>query len=512
MTWTISKRLYAVLATIVALLAISAALAWQLGSGAEQRLRAVRDTTQQTAALADAQSALWGLRWGVAQIIAVNNAETTTKVMGDSDKLRSTADKALGDFIGLTADTEQKSRAEALRKTFNEYASWRAKWGEAWGAGRTEEAAKIRAEHTTPLGAATVKGFAELIELQRKTAASTADDGYAAVARLTAIALGSMALAGAVAAVLLLLATRAITRPLQDACAMAQQVAQGDLATEVSTQRSDEIGQLLQALAGMRRSLAEVVSHVRRGAEGVASTSGEIASGNGELSQRTERQAAALEQTAASMEQLGTTVRHNADNAREANTLAREASTVAVQGGEVVGKVVETMKGITEASRRIGDITSVIDGIAFQTNILALNAAVEAARAGEQGRGFAVVAGEVRTLAQRSADAAKEIKALITESVQRIEQGSELVDQAGATMTDVVGSIRRVTELMGQISAASTEQSDGVAQVGQAVQQMDQGTQQNAAMVEQTSAAALRLQEQARELVDAVGVFRLARA
>jgi methyl-accepting chemotaxis protein len=509
--WTISKRLYAVLATIVALLAISAVLTWQLGRGAELRLTQGRETTLQTAALADAQSALWGLRWGVAQIVAVNNAETTAKIMADGQKLRADADKALGDFIALS-DGEERAKAEALRKTFNDYASWRVKWGEAWAAGRAEEAAKLRAEYTTPLGAATVKGFGELIELQRKSAAERARQGHDAVASLTWIAVGSMTVAAVIAGLLLALAVRTITRPLQDACAVAQQVAQGDLATEVPTQRADEIGQLLQALAGMRRSLAAVVGQVRNGAEGVATTSAEIASGNGELSQRTERQAAALQQTAASMEQLGTTVRHNADNAREANTLAREASTVAVQGGEVVGQVVETMKGITEASRRIGDIISVIDGIAFQTNILALNAAVEAARAGEQGRGFAVVAGEVRTLAQRSADAAKEIKALITESVQRIEQGSELVDQAGATMSDVVGSIRRVTELMGQISTASTEQSDGVAQVGQAVQQMDQGTQQNAAMVEQTSAAATRLQQQARELVEAVGVFRLARA
>ncbi|MBQ0130634.1 MAG: methyl-accepting chemotaxis protein, partial [Comamonas sp.] len=248
---------------------------------------------------------------------------------------------------------------------------------------------------------------------------------------------------------------------------------------------------------------------VRTGADGVASASGQIAMGNADPSSRTEEQASALEETAASMEELGSTVRQNAENARQANQLALNASTVALQGGEVVGQVVDTMRGINESSRKIADIIGVIDSIAFQTNILALNAAVEAARAGEQGRGFAVVAGEVRNLAQRSAEAAKEIKGLITDSVKRAEQGSHQVDKAGNTMSEVVTAIRRVTDIMGEISAASTEQSQGVAQVGEAVTQMDQTTQQNAALVEESAAAADSLRKQAQELVDAVAVFQL---
>jgi methyl-accepting chemotaxis protein len=241
----------------------------------------------------------------------------------------------------------------------------------------------------------------------------------------------------------------------------------------------------------------------------VATASAEIAQGNNDLSARTESQASALEQTSAAMEQLGATVVQNADSAAQANQLARNASSVAVQGGQVVGQVVETMKGINDSSRKIADIISVIDGIAFQTNILALNAAVEAARAGEQGRGFAVVASEVRSLAGRSAEAAKEIKGLIIDSVRRVEQGSALVDRAGVTMTEVVNAIKRVTDLVGEISSASKEQSIGVAQVGEAITQMDQATQQNAALVEEMAAAASSLKSQASDLVGTVELFKL---
>ncbi|WP_404301021.1 methyl-accepting chemotaxis protein [Alicycliphilus denitrificans] len=290
--------------------------------------------------------------------------------------------------------------------------------------------------------------------------------------------------------------------------AITHQIASGDLTAQIPA--SADAHSVLLGIRSMRDSVTLSVLDVRRGAEGVATASAEIAQGNDDLSARTEAQASALEQTAASMEQLSATVRQNADNAAQANQLAMNASTVAVQGGAVVAEVVDTMRGINDASRRIADIIGVIDGIAFQTNILALNAAVEAARAGEQGRGFAVVAGEVRSLAGRSAEAAKEIKQLITDSVGRVEQGTQLVDKAGATMTEVVNSIRRVTDIMGEISAASREQSAGVAQVGEAVTQMDQATQQNAALVEQSSAAAAGLKAQAEQLVKAVAVFKLA--
>jgi methyl-accepting chemotaxis protein len=292
------------------------------------------------------------------------------------------------------------------------------------------------------------------------------------------------------------------------AAAIAHGVAQGDLSIPIKVMPGDR-SSVMAAMAQMRDSLADIVGRVRFNSQSIALASAEIAQGNNDLSSRTEQQASALEETAASMEELSSTVKQNADNAKQANQLALGASTIAIKGGTVVGQVVDTMKGINDSSKKIVDIISVIDSIAFQTNILALNAAVEAARAGEQGRGFAVVASEVRSLAQRSADAAKEIKSLITASVERVEQGTALVDQAGATMTEIVSSIKRVTDIMGEISAASTEQSAGVAQIGEAVSQMDQATQQNAALVEESAAAAESLKQQAQQLVQAVAVFRL---
>jgi methyl-accepting chemotaxis protein len=302
---------------------------------------------------------------------------------------------------------------------------------------------------------------------------------------------------------------RKIVLELARAASIAKEVAAGNLVVDASSNRQDEVGDLMRSLAEMEKSLVSVVTSVRQGSEGVSTASSEIAQGNQDLSSRTESQASSLEETAASMEELSAAVKQNADSARTANQLAMNASTVAIQGGQVVGQVVETMKGISESSRKISDIISVIDGIAFQTNILALNAAVEAARAGEQGRGFAVVASEVRSLAGRSAEAAKEIKNLINASVERVEQGTVLVDQAGTTMTEVVSSIKRVTDLMGEISAASNEQALGVAQVGEAVQNMDQVTQQNAALVEQMAAAASSLSAQANDLVQVVAVFKI---
>ncbi len=330
--------------------------------------------------------------------------------------------------------------------------------------------------------------------------------------RVVSASVAALVLAGILLGIGLLI-TRSLLRQLggepEDAAEITQRIAHGDLTVHIDLKKNDQ-SSLLFAIKSMRDSLSGIVGHVRTGSEGVATASAEIEQGNHDLSARTEQQASALEQTAASMEELSSTVKQNADNAQQANQLAQSASAVAKQGGEVVAQVVDTMKGINDSSHKIADIISVIDGIAFQTNILALNAAVEAARAGEQGRGFAVVASEVRSLAGRSADAAKEIKNLINESVQRVEQGSALVDRAGSTMTDVVNSIRRVTDIMAEISAASLEQSTGVSQVGEAVTQMDQTTQQNAALVEEMAAAASSLKTQAHELVDTVAVFRIA--
>jgi len=351
--------------------------------------------------------------------------------------------------------------------------------------------------------------MAELSKLLEDGAKKVSDDNTDLYERSRNITL-MLILVGVVVGIGLgLVISRSVTRPVHQAVENATRMSQGDMSVPMSAQGQDEVAQLLRALENMRGQFGQIVSRIRQGAEGVSTASSEIAEGNQDLSSRTESQASALEETAASMEELSSTVRQNADNARQANQLAQSASTVAVQGGQVVSQVVDTMKGINDSSRKIADIISVIDGIAFQTNILALNAAVEAARAGEQGRGFAVVAGEVRNLAQRSAAAAKEIKDLITDSVGRVEQGSALVDKAGTTMEEVVGSIRRVTDIMGEISAASSEQSAGVGQIGEAVQQMDQATQQNAALVEEMAAAASSLRGQAADLVQAVAVFKL---
>ncbi|NML46317.1 HAMP domain-containing protein [Ramlibacter sp. G-1-2-2] len=353
------------------------------------------------------------------------------------------------------------------------------------------------------------KDMDKLVALE-KSLAQESYDSAAAAFRMALAWLGVIVVAAAVAAFgIALVMSRVIVRPLQVAMRAADRIAGGDLSGDIEVRTQDETGQLLQALQTMLRNLRDLVGQVSGGAHAVADTSAQIAQGNLDLSQRTEEQATTLEETASSMEELTSTVSQNAANARQANQLASNASDVARKGGQVVGQVVSTMNGISDASKKIADIIGVIDGIAFQTNILALNAAVEAARAGEQGRGFAVVAAEVRSLAQRSAGAAKEIKELIGDSVGKVDAGTRLVADAGKTMDEIVSSVKKVSDLIAEIAAASQEQSSGIEQVNTAVTTMDQVVQQNASLVEEASAAAEAMKDQARSLLEMVARFRL---
>jgi methyl-accepting chemotaxis protein len=389
---------------------------------------------------------------------------------------------------------------------------------EAYRAGLAED---IKQGQTDPTGArkallanqAIIDGLMAAIDedkkYNQKLGTDAAQSAVGTKNQATLIAVGISLLMSLIIGLIGVLLASKIGKSLKSAVKSAESVASGDLTVLVNTTATDEIGQLQQALGRMIASLSNVVSEVRTGIHTITVASGEIAAGNMDLSSRTEQQAGSLEETASAMEELTSTVKQNADNARQANQMASSASQVASEGGHVVGQVVATMKEINDASRKIVDIISVIDGIAFQTNILALNAAVEAARAGEQGRGFAVVASEVRTLAQRSAAAAKEIKELIDNSVQKVEDGGKLVAQAGSTMEQVVSSVKHVTDVVSEISSASSEQSDGIDQVNQAITLMDEATQQNAALVEESSAAAQSLRDQAERLAQAVDFFKL---
>jgi methyl-accepting chemotaxis protein len=421
---------------------------------------------------------------------------------------RTTADylKELEPLLTSAPEKEAYARATNVRDAYqnsrNEALKLKAE-------GRVEESTKVLEQSYLPASEVYQGAITELLKLQR-----TRLDGLKAhVDELRDDARNLVLLLAIVSVALSALCawwlTRSIVRPVQQAVDVAQRVASGDLSVDPQVTSRDEIGQLQAALKHMNGQLLRIVRDIRGGSDAIATASAQIAAGNQDLSARTEQQAGSLEETASSMEELTSTVTQNADNARQAAALAAAASDVAGRGGEVVAQVVSTMGSIDAASKKIADIIGTIDGIAFQTNILALNAAVEAARAGEQGRGFAVVAGEVRNLAHRSAAAAKEVKDLIGASVDQVQSGTKLVNQAGVTMEEIVGSVRRVTDIIGEIASATDEQRSGIGQINQAIAQMDQVTQQNASLVEEAAAASEAMQQQAQELTRVVSVFKV---
>jgi methyl-accepting chemotaxis protein len=466
--------------------------------------------------------------WAMSDAVQTVNATTRANarrtlelfITTDKDKLavihqsidanKKIIDEALATLDTLTDTADAKTLLASIKTSRAAYVASFSKVAKLLADDRRDEAASLMSNETLPTLDALQQDITAMANLQKQQvdAGGAQAKQNIASARNLMIALGLAALAIGIGCASVI--TRSITRPLHEAVRVAQTVAAGDLTSRITVTSRDETGQLLQALAEMNDSLQRIVGEVRTGTDTIATASSEIASGNQDLSSRTEEQASSLEETVAAMEELTSTVRQNADNARQANQLTVSASEIALKGGTVVAQVVDTMQSITASSAKIVDIIGVIDGIAFQTNILALNAAVEAARAGEQGRGFAVVAGEVRNLAQRSAAAAREVKALIGDSVAKVDSGSQLVHEAGATMTEIVASVQRVTDIMGEITAASEEQSAGIEQINKAMSQMDEVTQQNAALVEQAAAAAESLQGQAGNLARVVGVFRLA--
>ena len=456
----------------------------------------------------------------VITLIQQNQVSIATALHGDPQQLGATADEVTAriasvgavwkDYMATYLTPEEKKLAERFAESRNTFVE--SGLQPALAAMRAGDADKAKTILRGPL-ASSLKPVQErmddLIQLQMDVSKAEFEQSQARYASSRIIAISAMALGLLVGIVMAVSMISGIMRALKEALKLARSVAEGDLTQRVEIHSNNELGQLLQALGAMNDKLVGIVTQVRHGTDTIATASSQIAAGNMDLSSRTEQQASSLEETASSMEELTSTVKQNADNARQANQLAIIASGIAVKGGAVVTEVVDTMSSINDSAKKIVDIISVIDGIAFQTNILALNAAVEAARAGEQGRGFAVVATEVRSLAQRSAAAAKEIKTLIGDSVDKVDAGSKLVAQAGSTMNEVVESVKRVTDIMAEISAASNEQSAGIEQVNQAVSQMDQVTQQNAALVEEAAAAAGSLQDQSSQLAKVVGAFKL---
>ncbi|MGJ7527684.1 methyl-accepting chemotaxis protein [Variovorax sp. GB1P17] len=508
--WTIGMRLGAGFALVLALLVATA------GVGV-LRLQGVGEATQEMARRSLAKERL-ASAWQLGT--STNSVRTFSLLKSNDADVQAYLQKNIASTSAVISETQKKledmlsSPAELalsadIKKKRGDYVELRNQILKLKTDGRQDEAAKLTDTQLLPALEgydASIRAMAAHQQQDIDRTASAIDVQYRS-GRVYLIALAAFAVA--LGSVLAWLLTKSIAQPIAEALLIAETVASGDLSQEFETERGGDFGRLLRGMGEMEDTLTDLVTRIKASTDSIAVASRQIAAGNQDLSSRTEQQASSLEQTAASMEELTSTVKQNADNARQANQLAVSASAVAVKGGSVVSQVVDTMGSINDSSRKIVDIIGVIDGIAFQTNILALNAAVEAARAGEQGKGFAVVASEVRSLAQRSAAAAKEIKTLIGDSVEKVAEGSKQVAEAGRTMDEIVGSVRRVTDIMGEITAASQEQTSGIEQINQAITQMDQVTQQNAALVEEASAAAQSLQEQADSLVQAVSTFKL---
>jgi methyl-accepting chemotaxis protein len=442
------------------------------------------------------------------RLMTVPAADRTAAFTTLADGQKAVED-SLAVYEKLVSSDKERAIYGDLKKQWVDYLKVSQDMQAAMKAGSEDVAFKLIAKDSLPMFNALSKSMDDLVALNDEGARVASEKADATYATGRMLIIGMMIGSVCIGAVFAVIITRMITRPLVSAVRVARAVADGDLTQEVNSQGHDELAQLLQAQAAMVTKLRGIVSEVRSGVESVSTASVQIANGNHDLSARTEQTASSLQQTASSMEQLTGTVSQSADTASQANQIASSAASAATRGGEVVSQVVTSMQQISGSSKKIADIIGVVDGIAFQTNILALNAAVEAARAGELGRGFAVVASEVRSLAQRSADAAKEIKVLIGTSVETVESGSRQVEEAGIAMTEIVAGVRRVTDLMAEIAAAAAEQRDGIGQVNNAVSDLDQMTQQNAALVEESAAAAGSLRDQAQRLSEVVSVFNV---
>ncbi|MBC3869495.1 methyl-accepting chemotaxis protein [Undibacterium oligocarboniphilum] len=444
-----------------------------------------------------------------AQMVYAENPEEVEKYISRTKEAITGLKENEAEYEKLISEPAERALYDDYRKLITEYLQITDKMMAAVRAGNGAEAVTMLRTDSSKVNSKMRDLVDKLVKVNTEGGQKAYQDSIDTYNRSRILISSALVISIVLGLMLAFWISQLVSAPLRHAVKVAQTVAAGDLTSQITVRSKDETGLLLQALKDMNESLLKVVSEVRHGTEEIRHASTEIAHGNMDLSNRTETQASSLEETASSMEQITSIIHHSADNARQANQLSHSASEVAQRGGNVVAQVVDTMGSINESSRKIVDIIAVIDGIAFQTNILALNAAVEAARAGEQGRGFAVVASEVRNLAQRSAGAAKEIKELINDSVEKVAQGSKLVDQAGSTMTEVVESVRRVSDIISEITEAGLEQSADIAQINDAVTEMDTLTQQNAALVEEAAAAAASLREQAEHLSDVVSVFRL---